>query len=63
MLDGAPGPARDVVVLNAAAALAVAGRADGLAEGAALAARAIDGGKAAAALAKLVAISNRGAAG
>ena len=63
VLDGAPGPARDVVVLNAAAALAVAGRADGLAEGAALAARAIDGGKAAAALAKLVAISNRGAAG
>ena len=63
VLDGAPGPARDVVVLNAAAALAVAGRADGLAEGAALAARAIDGGKAAAALAKLVAISNRGADG
>ncbi len=63
VLDGVPGPARDVVVLNAAAALAVAGRADGLAEGAALAARAIDGGAAAAALAKLVAISNRGAAG
>ena len=63
VLDGVPGPARDVVVLNAAAALAVAGRADGLAEGAALAAGAIDGGAAAAALAKLVAISNRGAAG
>ena len=63
VLDGAPGPARDVVVLNAAAALAVAGRVDGLAEGATLAARAIDDGAAAAALAKLVAISNRDAAG
>ena len=63
VLDGVPGPARDVVVLNAAAALAVAGRADGLADGATLAARAIDGGAAAAALAKLVAISNRGTAG
>ena len=63
VLDGAPGPARDVVVLNAAAALTVAGRAEGLKEGAALAAQAIDGGKAAAVLARLVAISNRGGAG
>ena len=63
VLDGAPGPARDVVVLNAAAALTVAGRAADLKEGATLAAQAIDGGKAAAALARLVAISNRSATG
>ncbi len=63
VLDGAPGPARDVVVLNAAAALTVAGRAEGLKEGAARAAQAIDDGKAAAALARLVAVSNRGGTG
>jgi anthranilate phosphoribosyltransferase len=46
VLGGAPGPCRDVVVLNAAAALVVAGAAPTLREGAALAAAAIDDGRA-----------------
>src|SRR5439155_2362614 len=50
VLQGARGPRRDVVVLNAAAALLVAGRAADLREGAALAAAAIDDGRAAALL-------------
>jgi anthranilate phosphoribosyltransferase len=52
VLDGRPGPARDVVVLNAAAALIVAGRARDLREGAEVAGRAIDEGRAAAVLQK-----------
>lgn len=47
VLGGEPGPARDVVLLNAGAALFVAGRADDVAEGVALAAAAIDTGRAA----------------
>ncbi len=47
VLGGEPGPARDVVVLNAGAALYVAGVADGVREGIALAAEAIDSGRAA----------------
>ena len=58
MLDGVPGPIRDVVVLNSAGALIAAGKAESLAEGAALAAAAIDDGKAKAALEKMVAITN-----
>ncbi len=46
LLKGTPGPYRDVVLLNAAASLIVAGRTDTLREGAALAARAIDEGTA-----------------
>jgi anthranilate phosphoribosyltransferase len=46
LLDGARGPRRDVVLLNAAAALVVAGRVPGLAEGARRAAEAIDSGDA-----------------
>jgi anthranilate phosphoribosyltransferase len=46
VLSGAPGPRRDVVVLNAAAALVVAGRARDLREGARQAAGAIDDGRA-----------------
>jgi len=46
VLGGQRGPRRDVVVLNAAAALVVAGRAESLKEGAAQAARAIDEGRA-----------------
>ena len=63
MLAGGPGPFRDVVLYNAAAALIVAGKASTLKDGAALAAAAIDGGKARAALEKLVAITNSGPAG
>src|SRR5439155_21324328 len=44
ILDGEQGPRRDVVVLNAAAALMVAGRAADLQEGARRAAEAIDTG-------------------
>jgi anthranilate phosphoribosyltransferase len=53
LLQGEPGPRRDAVVLNAAAALVVAGRAADLRDGAAQAARAIDGGAALAALERL----------
>jgi anthranilate phosphoribosyltransferase len=58
MLDGAPGPYRDIVVFNAAAALVVAGKAETLKQGATLAQEAIDSGAAKATLAKLVAITN-----
>lgn len=61
LLAGAPGPYRDIVLLNAAAALIVGGRASSLAEGAALAEEAIRSGRAAAALEKLVAISQEAA--
>jgi anthranilate phosphoribosyltransferase len=61
VFDGEPGPVRDIVLLNCAAALVVAGRADDLKEGVQHAAEAIDGGKAKATLAKLVEISNRSA--
>ncbi len=50
MLAGEPGPRRDIVLLNAAAALEVAGRASGLSEGLSLAAESIDSGAAGAAL-------------
>jgi anthranilate phosphoribosyltransferase len=52
VLEGRKGAARDVVVLNAAAALLLAGRAADLREGARLAERAIDEGRAAAVLAR-----------
>jgi anthranilate phosphoribosyltransferase len=52
VLAGRGGAARDVVVLNAAAALVVAGRARDLRQAAALAAEAIDRGRAAAVLEK-----------
>ena len=61
MLAGEPGPARDIVLLNAAAALVVAGRAGDLREGVRTAAEAVDDGKAQAALDRLVEISGRGA--
>jgi anthranilate phosphoribosyltransferase len=58
VLAGARTPLRDIAVLNAAAALVVAGKAETLAQGAALAATAIEGGAARQALERLVAISN-----
>lgn len=58
VLSGEPGAFRDVVLLNAAAALIVAGRSPDLAVGARLAADAIDSGAAMNSLDKLVAISN-----
>lgn len=58
LLDGVRGPYRDIVVLNSAAALIVAGQADDLEAGAARAIEAIDGGAARQVLAGLVAITN-----
>jgi anthranilate phosphoribosyltransferase len=59
LLAGKAGPYRDIVLLNSAAALLIAGKAGDLKSGAALAAKAIDSGKAKAVLAQLVAITNR----
>jgi anthranilate phosphoribosyltransferase len=53
VLTGIPGARRDIVLLNAAAALVAAGLAAGLKEGVALGAEAIDSGQAAATLEKL----------
>ena len=58
LLAGKAGPDRDVVLLNAAAALAVAAKAETIADALPLAEKSIDSGAAAAALEKLVAISN-----
>jgi anthranilate phosphoribosyltransferase len=58
LLDGATGAYRDIVLLNAAAALVVADRAADLAEGAVMAAAVIDDGRAAKALADLVEATN-----
>jgi anthranilate phosphoribosyltransferase len=58
ILDGQAGPPRDIVVVNAAAALWTAGRREELAECARLAARAIDDGAARNLLAELVRRTN-----
>jgi anthranilate phosphoribosyltransferase len=58
VLAGAPGPFRDIVRLNAGAALIVAGRAPSLRAGADMAADALDSGRAKATLDKLVAVTN-----
>ncbi|MFA5949665.1 MAG: anthranilate phosphoribosyltransferase [Hyphomicrobium sp.] len=57
VLSGKPGPYRDIVVLNAASALVVGGRAATLLEGVAQAKAAIDTGAAERALARLVAVT------
>lgn len=59
MLEGEKGPYRDIVLLNAAAALIVADRTETLLEGVALAADAIDSGAALRVLDTLVEVSNR----
>ena len=61
VLDGEKGPYRDIVLLNTAAALIVAGKVTSLADGAALAAEVIDSGRARQKLDALVAITNSGA--
>ncbi|HEX2152110.1 MAG TPA: anthranilate phosphoribosyltransferase [Stellaceae bacterium] len=58
LLGGARDPLRDVVLLNSAAALVVAGRAETLREGAEIAAGAIDSGAARRILDRLVAATN-----
>ncbi len=59
VLGGEHGPYRDIVLMNAGATLAAAGRVSGLAEGIAAAKKSIDTGAAHAALDKLVEVSNR----
>jgi anthranilate phosphoribosyltransferase len=58
VLGGKRGPARDIVVLNAAAALAVAERGQTIAQCIPLAEASIDSGAAKSALEKLIAVSN-----
>jgi anthranilate phosphoribosyltransferase len=58
VLGGLKGPLRDIVLLNAAAALLVAGKANTLREGVALASESIDSGKALAVLEALVPLSH-----
>jgi anthranilate phosphoribosyltransferase len=55
LLDGAPGPYRDIALLNAAAAFLVSDVVETLQEGVALGAEAIDSGRARAALDQLIA--------
>lgn len=57
LLDGRPGPVRDMVLLNAGAALLIAGVVDDLPAGLEAAAAAVDGGDAARTLGGLVALS------
>jgi anthranilate phosphoribosyltransferase len=58
VLAGEPGPHRDIVTLNAAGGMVVAGLADGLPDGLEVARESIDAGHAAAALDRLVQTSN-----
>jgi anthranilate phosphoribosyltransferase len=57
VLSGRPGPARDIVLLNAAAALVVAGMSNGIPEGLAAAAESVDTGRAEATLSRWVEVS------
>jgi len=59
ILSGEAGPRRDIVLMNAAAAIVVGRKAHDLKEGVALAARSIDSGSARDRLARLVALSQR----
>ena len=59
IFDGETGPRRDIVVINAAAALFVAGRAANFREGAELAAASIDSGAAGEKLEALIEFTNR----
>jgi len=59
LLDGEEGPFRDIVVLNAAAALVVGGMANSIAEGMDIAEMSLDSGAALARLERLIEVSNR----
>jgi anthranilate phosphoribosyltransferase len=59
LLDGESGPRRDIVLMNAAAALVAGGRARDLKEGVALAGQSIDSGEARNKLGQLIALSQR----
>ena len=58
VLEANAGPCRDVCVLNAAAALVVAGRASNIEHGVALATKSVESGAAADRLKRLIAVSN-----
>ena len=58
LLEGEHSAYRDIVLLNSAAALIVAGRTENLTDGVAIAAEQIDSGKALTVLNKLIAVSN-----
>jgi len=58
LLNGEKGPYRDIAVLNAGAALVIAGKAEDLKAGMGLAAAALDDGRAKAVLARMVEISH-----
>src|SRR5215203_3451788 len=60
ILAGRPGPPRDIVLLNAGASLLVAGRVESVPAGIAIAADAIDSGRAAAVLETLIRASQEG---
>ncbi len=58
VLKGKPGPFRDVAILNAAAALIVAGKAKDLKQGVALATKSVESGEAEGRLDRLIGVSN-----
>ena len=60
VLEGKPTPFRDVALLNAAAALVVAGKAKDLKAGCELAAHSVDSGEAEGRLDRLIVVSNDG---
>jgi anthranilate phosphoribosyltransferase len=62
VVGGEGGPHRDIVVLNAAAGLVVAGAADDMATGLLLASESIDSGRAASTLDSFIAVSQAAAA-
>jgi anthranilate phosphoribosyltransferase len=59
LVDGETGPYRDITLLNAAAALVVAGKSSDVRDGVARAAQAIDDGSTRETLARLISITNR----
>jgi anthranilate phosphoribosyltransferase len=63
VIDGERGAPRDVVLLNAGAALFIAGRVASIQEGMAQAGRSIDDGRTRDTLERLIACSNQGSAG
>jgi anthranilate phosphoribosyltransferase len=63
ILNGEPGPRRDVILLNAGAGIYAANASSSIREGVALATEAIDSGRAMATLGRLVEVSRAVAAG
>lgn len=59
LLDGKASAYRDIALMNAAAALLIAGQAKDLKDGVAIANKALTDGRAKATLAKLVEVTNR----